>query len=134
MRLIDLDPQLYRLDIRVEARTFIVGDPSKWKAGDPTEERVGPCEYYMPVDVLADAHGVMLSCPKCRSHKVLCWFAGRVADDVKPNPGRWTPAGTCFDDLTLNAPPNNPHRSVKLEGGGCGAHFYVTNGDVTLTP
>jgi hypothetical protein len=89
----------------------------------------------------AEGQGVQFDCPVCferngRSsigvHAVICWFDGKgVPAQFDPKPGRWTPAGTGLEDLTLNAPSFTPARSVLLTGG-CGAHFFVTNGEVTL--
>ena len=80
-------------------------------------------------DSLSDADGVMFLCPKCFSanngavgtHRVVCWFRGRVANDVKPGPGRWAPSGSNMSDLSLSP-------SVQLTGGGCDWHGFVTNG------
>jgi hypothetical protein len=78
------------------------------------------------------AQGIRFLCPVCfqkhgeaGTHSVLCWFKGRgVPDGLSPGPGRWTPSGTGFADLTL-AP------SVNLSGPGCGWHGFLTNGMVT---
>lgn len=80
----------------------------------------------------AEADGVMFLCPKCYAanggkvgtHSVICWFAGRVMDDLDPKPGRWNPQGTGLDDLTF-VPPGAV--SVQLLGG-CGWHGFVRNG------
>lgn len=92
----------------------------------------GPPETYEPVDALADADGLMLLCPKCfatnggpvGTHSVLCWFVGRVPDDVDPKPGRWRPAGAGIDDLTFIG----PGAASVLLTGGCGWHGYVRDG------
>lgn len=98
------------------------------------------------VDSLAEAQGVMFSCPACYAakggtvigvHSMICWSAERGADpEQSPLPGRWRLEGTSFDDLTLNSEPgpHNPEnrRSVLLTGPGCGAHFHITNGEVTF--
>lgn len=131
MRLLDLDPQLYRRLVRKETWQQVVGDPLAWKAGDPTEEVTGDREYYDPVTTLDKADGLMLTCPKCLDHKVLCWFYGKVSDDVAPLPGRWAPSGTGLHDLTFVPNPRSSQVSVHLTGGGCGAHFNVADGEVT---
>lgn len=95
----------------------------------------GPPETYEHVAALVAADGVMFLCPKCYAanggpvgtHSVLCWFVGRVPDDVDPKPGRWIPAGTGIDDLTFIGPAA---ASVLLTGG-CGWHGFVRNGDAT---
>lgn len=87
---------------------------------------------------LAGADGVMFLCPKCwtsngnskvGTHSVICWFVGRVPDDLSPKPGRWTPSGTGLTDLTFV--PGDPPKaiSVHLTGGGCGWHGFVKNGN-----
>lgn len=130
-RFTELHPRLYRHELRRETVTRIVGDPLAWKQGDPTEEAMADREYYVPVGTLAEADGVMFDCPKCRDHKVMCWFYGKVADSVTPGPGRWAPRGSGLHDLTFVPNPRSDQTSVKLEGGGCGAHFNVVNGEVT---
>lgn len=92
----------------------------------------GPPEIYTTVDNLADADGMWFLCPKCwadnggpvGTHSVLCWFVGRVADDVDPRPGRWVPAGTGLGDVTFVGPAA---ASVMLLGG-CGWHGFVKQG------
>lgn len=136
--MVDLEPQLIRLEHRVETWTEVVGDPRAWKPGDPTKQVTGPREFYVPVDNLAEAQGIYFYCPKCYrvnggsgSHRVLCWFMGRgVPDETKPGPGRWPPIGTNVYDLTLGPGPNNLS-SVRLEGG-CGWHGYVQKGGVSI--
>jgi hypothetical protein len=98
------------------------------------------------VSTLTEADGVMFQCPKCAvgcepfvdddgkrgfrgAHYVICWFVGKVPDDVDPKPGRWTPQGTGLDDLTF-VPGNPPQAvSVLLTGEGCGWHGFIRNGD-----
>lgn len=104
---------------------------------------------YDIVDSLAEADGVMFQCPKCAlqceagtdgvrkffrgAHYVICWFVGKVPDDLDPKPGRWTPVGTGLDDITFM--PGDPPRnvSVLLTGPGCGWHGHVVSGEATLT-
>jgi hypothetical protein len=81
------------------------------------------------------AQGVLFLCPLCfkinngpiGTHSVICWFKGRVSDDLEPGPGRWNPQGTTIDDLTF-VPPGAV--SVQLLGG-CNWHGFIVNGDAT---
>jgi hypothetical protein len=139
MKLIDLEPQFYRREVRIEKTERIVGDPLIWKPGDPVEEIIGPREYFVPVDTLAHAQGVDFLCPECfvknggsvGTHHVLCWFLNRnVPDDATPGPGRWMALGTGYHDLTLG-PGSNGQSSVQLLGGGCKWHGYIVNGNIT---
>lgn len=104
---------------------------------DGTDEQVtGPREYLLDVESLAEADGVMFLCPKCfadnkgevGTHSVICWFVGKVPDDVCPKPGRWNPSGTGLHDLTF---VGHGAVSVLLTGGGCAWHGFVKNGDAT---
>lgn len=83
---------------------------------------------------VADADGVMFLCPKCfalnngkvGTHSVLCWFTGKVSDEVTPKPGRWNPVGETLNDLTF-VPPGAI--SVLLTSpSGCGWHGFVKDG------
>ena len=120
-------------------------------AADENDGRAG----WRRVETLAEADGLWFQCPKCASdrggadaverfdahegwpdsrgvpgaHYVLCWFVGRVADDVAPVPGRWNPSGTGLDDLTFVGPGAV---SVLLTGG-CGWHGFVRDGEATLS-
>lgn len=88
------------------------------------------------VDTLAEADGIIFVCPKCYAelgrragaHSVICWFRGRVPDNVTPGPGRWTPSGTGLDDLTFVAGEPPMAVSVLLTGPGCGWHGFVIGG------
>jgi hypothetical protein len=102
------------------------------------------------VDSLAEADGVIFQCPKCAQglplvkkkgrryfvgvHSVICWFHGKVPDDLTPRPGRWVPSGTGLHDLTFV--PGDTDRtkkvSVLLTGPGCGWHGFVRGGEATL--
>ena len=99
-------------------------------------------EGHHKVETLAEADGVMFQCPKCAqgletfdedrgrgvrgAHYVLCWFRGRVSDDLTPGPGRWDASGTSLDDLTLSP-------SVHLSGAsGCQWHGWVQSGTAKL--
>src|SRR3990167_3323009 len=76
---------------------------------------------YRRVPTLAEADGLMFLCPKCfaanngrvGTHMVLCWFVGKVPDDLIPKPGRWTPQGTGLDDLSF-VPGSGRSASVLL--------------------
>ena len=112
MKLTELEPQWIRYEERVDGR------------------------YLVTVDSLAEAHGICFLCPKCfqanggnaGTHSVVCWFEGRVADEVQPGPGRWNPTGDSFESLSF-VPGRKTHSVLLL--GGCAWHGFVTNGDVT---
>lgn len=141
MRLVpDLEARFIRHEVRVEMRRFVKPEvfaarPSGPYTEDDIEERTGPVAYIPDVDTLAEADGVWFLCPKCCSenggrvgtHAVICWFVGKVSDDVDPKPGRWTPTGTDLSDLTF-VPSAGRSNSVLLTGG-CGWHGFVVNGD-----
>jgi hypothetical protein len=134
MRLVDLEPQFIRRELKVETWTRVLGDPRTYKPGDPTEQVTGPREYYVPVSTMAGADGIMFRCPKCFTtkggpggvHSVLCWRP-RVPPDVDPKPGRWEFTGTGYADLSLVAGSS----SVALHGG-CAAHFFVQGGLIQM--
>jgi hypothetical protein len=138
----DLDAWLVRREIRVEPWRRIKPEaiaerPRGPYTDDDVVEEVGPVEHLVGVEVLAEADGVMFLCPKCHAenggpigtHQVLCWFVGRVPDDVDPKPGRWTPSGTGLADLTF-VPSAGRSNSVLLTGG-CGWHGFVAGGDAS---
>lgn len=143
MRLVpDLQARFIRHEIRIESRRFVKAAaraerPNGPYTDDDVEERVGPAEYIVYVDTLADADGVWFLCPKCfvvnggreGTHGVICWFVGKVADDVAPKPGRWTPTGSGLHDLTF-VPSAGRTQSVLLTAG-CQWHGFVANGDAT---
>jgi len=104
------------------------------------------------VSTLAEADGVEFQCPACAqgkeageetrhgrdrkffrgAHYVICWFRGKVPDDLDPKPGRWTPSGTNLDDLTFV--PGEPPVSVSvLLTSGCRWHGFVRDGEATLS-
>ena len=94
---------------------------------------------YVDVDTLAEADGILFLCPKCfhsgsthvGCHSELCWFRGKVPDDCYPGPGRWTPSGTGYNDLTFV--PGEPKQATSvLNTTGCKAHYLVENGEVRL--
>lgn len=139
MRLTDLEPQFVRYG-KTEA-----GSHLGRKLPDGTTQWGGfEVNTIFHVATVAEAQGIMFLCPKCfaanngkvGTHRVLCWSRSRgIADDVQPNPGRWTLEGTDYADLTLNgdAVGGNGARSVLLTGPGCGWHGFITNGEVTST-
>src|SRR5712691_2150217 len=104
MKLVDLNHQFLRHEIRLETRTQVIGDPLKWKQGDPTEEVTKHCQYHIKVNTFAEAQGIMFTC-LCDNHRIVCWFVGKVPDDAVPGPGRWTASGTGYHDLTLGPGP-----------------------------
>src|SRR6267142_3401260 len=86
---------------------------------------------YGEVETLGEADGVMFLCPKCfkenqgaaGTHRVICWFVGKVPDDVRPGPGRWMPQGTGLSDLTFVPTVGPPPRSNSVAlTGGCQWH------------
>lgn len=122
MKLRELNAKFVRREVRkVDPTQFVDGVLS------PSGEQI----YHVPVTELAQADGIYFDCPKCKgtkdAHSVLCWFVGKVADDVRPLPGRWTPQGTGLDDLTF-IPSRGRTESVQLLGGGCAWHGFVKDG------
>lgn len=86
------------------------------------------------VDDILDADGIMFVCPLCLKsngmgragvHSVICWEPS-VPPHINPKPGRWNFSGTGYGDLTLTAGSS----SILLTGPGCGAHFFITNGEI----
>jgi hypothetical protein len=86
------------------------------------------------VESLAEADGVLFLCPKCfadnngpiGTHSIICWFRGKVPDDLNPKPGRWNPSGTGLDDLTFVG----PGACSVLLTSGCNWHGHVKDGNV----
>lgn len=90
------------------------------------------------VETLEEADGVEFVCPLCLAnqdmhrpgvHGVICWEPD-VPLEISPGPGRWTMQGTGLHDLTLVAGSS----SIHLQGPGCGAHFFIKNGEIEFTP
>ena len=114
---------------------FIQNIPKGWV--DPENGRVFKNGGYRMVGDLQQADGVKFLCPKCYAeigsrpgvHGVICWFVGRVADDVSPRPGRWTPDGTGLADLSFVPSPGRSQSVALLSG--CMWHGIVVNGDAT---
>jgi len=88
----------------------------------------------------SEAEGVWFACPACfakngglaGTHYICCW-SPKVPLGVSPGPGRWEMHGTGIHDLTLEGDSaRQKSRSVHLTGAGCGAHFYVTNGEIQM--
>jgi hypothetical protein len=135
----DLEARFLKHEIRVETRRFVKAEalaakPNGPYTDDDVEDRVGPAEYIPTVDTIAEADGVWFLCPKCfvanggpvGTHGVICWFVGKVPDDIDPKPGRWTPTGTGLHDLTFV--PSAGRSSSVLLTGGCGWHGIVSAG------
>jgi hypothetical protein len=108
MRLRDLEPAFLAYNTVVEG----------------AEKRV----FHKQVHEFNEAQGIEFLCPCCYeankgnvgTHLVIVWFKDKVPVDAEPGPGRWTPSGNSFDNLTL-AP------SIQLRGG-CNWHGFVQNG------
>lgn len=124
MLLAELEPQFYRREVR----SCHVGAVGCSTVSEHTEH-----EFFIPVDLVAEADGVMFLCPKCfvengssnaGTHQVLCWQP-HVPPDIAPKPGRWKFVGTGYADLTLVA-----GSSSILLTAGCRAHFFVRNGRI----
>ena len=106
-KLVDLDP-CWVADFDPEAR-------SHRRGGDLT---------------IATAQGVIFECPKCGRHSILAWFRGRgVPADALPGPGRWTPSGSGFHDLTLT--PSINLDTPNAPSDSCRWHGWVTGGEAT---
>ncbi len=92
----------------------------------------GGSVFHREFDEFSSAHGVMFLCPKCfaanqgpvGTHRVICWFVGRVPVNAVPGPGRWNPQGTGLDDLTFIG----PGAASVLLMGGCNWHGFVKDG------
>lgn len=139
MRLTELEPHFVRYETKIEAFPIAVGDEATWRErGCPTEERIGPRQYTVPIDSFGEAQGIWFLCPKCflanggakGTHCCDVTFADRGAlpeqgshgDNGEPT--RWTVSGSNYEDLTTL-----PSILIK---GGCGWHGYITNGEVSI--
>jgi hypothetical protein len=101
---------------------------------EPEFLKIESAKSFRRLDDIAQADGVGFVCPKCfvdngnttiGAHHIICWHP-RVSQEISPGPGRWELLGSGYHDLTLRAGSS----SVFLTGPGCGAHFYITNGEV----
>lgn len=141
MKLTDLGAWFIQYEARVETWTRVLGDPATWKYGDPTEEVTGPRQYKIPVDALAEAHGVVFRCPVCKSvsgHPIEVTFAGRgVTDDHGSRgsggePTRWAiVSGSGLDDLTLSPSINCDIPRKNGEPSACKFHGHIKNGEAS---
>lgn len=108
MKLVDLDPHFLKII-----------DEKSWRTDAAS----------------TDCDGIEFLCPKCYAankgpvgtHVVICWKP-HVPQTIPPTPGRWNHTGTKFEDLSLVAGSS----SILLQSG-CGAHFFVTNGETKMT-
>lgn len=138
MTLLELEPEFFRYEERIETWKQIVGDHETWEArGNPTKEVTGPRVHYIIVEDLAKAQGMWFLCPKCSkvnggrvgTHMCHVTFADRgVPDHVgthnsKGKTVRWVVSGSGPHDLTLSP-------SILLEGG-CNWHGFVKQGKIT---
>lgn len=92
---------------------------------------------HQDVVTLAEAQGVVFTCPACYSrngnsdigvHSVLVWFRDRgVPDEAVPKPARWAAIGTSLDDLTLSPSINLQTDARSMHEW----HGFITNGQVT---
>lgn len=75
------------------------------------------------------ADGVEFLCPLCfernhgpvGTHLIVCWREG-VSQEIPPQGGRWYLSGDGYANLTIAPSIHIPE--------GCGAHFFVTNGEI----
>ena len=137
MKLTELKPQFLRHEVRIEPgrRVKAGADPLNYTEDD-IEEYQGPHDWFIPVETLADAHGMHFLCPLCfaknggsrGTHMVSVGFAGRAHEAPFCHDGQgklvfWNVSGAGFADLTLTP-------SIQCLGG-CNWHGFVTNGEVT---
>lgn len=115
MKLIELEAEFLQHQLRQDGRLVL-----------PSVRNIG------------EAQGVSFLCPHCvkalgghrGAHTVICWSRSRgVPETATPGPGRWALEGTSLADLSLIAEPSFGARSIDLTTS-CGAHFFVTNGEV----
>lgn len=89
--------------------------------------------HFQDVESIDEADGIIFLCPVCfkanngpvGTHAIICWRP-RVPQTTSPTPGRWEFEGSGIDDLTLVAGSS----SILLNGPGCGAHFFIRNGEI----
>jgi|SRR5581483_523604 len=106
MKLIDLEPRLFRL-------ADINGDSASLER----------------VDSLAEAQGIRFVCPKCfvsnngpiGTHYIICLFRDKgIPNNIMQTIARWFVSGKDFSDLTLTP-------SILLPDN-CMWHGFITNG------
>lgn len=83
--------------------------------------------HFSRVSTRAEADGIFFVCPKCFAAN------GNQRPGVhgvitSPGLGRWQMIGDSFENLTLVAGSS----SVHLTGPGCGAHFFIRNGNIDM--
>ena len=83
------------------------------------------------VESLAEADGILFTCPDCGKHQVICWQP-QVPQKMTPGPGRWSMTGTGVNDLTLTAGSSSIQLGYDIEEKdvNCKAHFWITNGEI----
>ncbi|MGH3430892.1 MAG: hypothetical protein ACRDQZ_25540 [Mycobacteriales bacterium] len=100
---------------------------------EPRFLKITKADHWCCTDSVAGADGIIFLCPKCfvanrgsiGTHSVICWRP-HVPQSQLPGPGRWEFKGTNAANVTLFAGSS----SIYLKGPGCGAHFFVENGEV----
>lgn len=134
MKLSCLEATFLRHESKEEPVT-IANDPMNYPAGG-TRVEVREVFYSIPVATLAEADGIRFLCPKAynenggpeRTHSVEVWFEGSPVPHTRGlssngAPARWRASGSGLDDLTLTP------SILEVDGGFCGWHGFVTNGD-----
>lgn len=99
---------------------------------EPAFLKVEDQTHFRHVIKIEEADGVWFLCPKCfrdnggaeGTHGVVCWRP-KVPQSISPVGGRWEMRGTGLHDLSLVAGSSSVH-----VGGGCNAHFFVTDGEI----
>lgn len=102
---------------------------------EPRFLRIVSENRFANVESLGEADGIAFLCPQCfrdnggpkATHSIICWQP-TVGKRMQPGPGRWHLYGTDFDDLSFVGDSSS---SVLLTGG-CNAHFFVSNGEITF--
>ena len=102
---------------------------------EPQFVKLLPTNAHRHVATLAEADGIYFLCPKCFEkigsnvgcHQMLCWFRNKVPDSLRPGPGRWTPCGTGYNDLSFVA--GEPPQLFSVQAGECG-HYHLENGEI----
>ena len=90
-------------------------------------------QVWLRVVSIQEAEGLLFLCPTCYvqngnssvgTHWIMCWSLN-VSQEFTPTPGRWELVGTELVNVSLVA--NSSSISVT---GGCGAHFFITEGTI----